>query len=564
MARPSRRNNQNKKGLSQIPVTVAPKVAAGAYIRFSVETEDEGSTETQLELIRSFVSKQEGLELKDIYIDNGYTGTNFDRPEFRRLMQDVQNGKIQCIVVKDLSRFGRNFLEAGYYIETLLPKLNVRLIAINDDFDSSRQRDQDAISVPIKNMVNEMYARDYSKKVSKVNEARRKNGTYTIETSVYGYSVDKENNIFVVNPDTAPIVQLIFRWFLAGYTSAEIAKRLNVLGVITPMEYKCDNEFKKEMTGKRLWDSNKVRMILKRETYMGDWCLGTKLTALYKNYKDKKMPREEWTVYKDYHEALITREDFAAVREILEESLANRRAVIKKGHELNPELDNLFTNMVYCGRCGRKLHLETKRYASGRVKLEGAAYVCKGRIGPDNEDGCYLRMELDSLKIIVADQLQMIINSMVDQEKIIKKLRKRRSDKNPIHRYKNKIQTLTFKEQKVAEKIQKLYENFASDLIDQDQYRELRQKYQKERDSIAKEMEKYQSMLRQAEDKMNQFCDMTEMLRQKFEHMTLDRELLEYLVEKVIVYEDQRVEVRVRCNDVFEAVATMLEGGDPK
>lgn len=564
MARPSRRNNQNKNDIAQIPVTVAPKVAAGAYIRFSVETEDEGSTETQLELIRSFISGQEDMELKDIYIDNGYTGTNFDRPEFRRLMQDVQNGKIQCIVVKDLSRFGRNFLEAGYYIETLLPKLNVRLIAINDDFDSSRQRDQDAISVPIKNMVNEMYARDYSKKVSKVNEARRKNGTYTIETSVYGYSVDKENNIFIVNPDTAPIVQLIFRWFLAGYTSAEIAKRLNALGVITPMEYKCDNEFKKEMTGKRLWDSNKVRMILKRETYMGDWCLGTKLTALYRNYKDKKIPREEWIVYKDYHEALVTREDFAAVKEIMEESLANRRAVIKKGHELNPELDNLFTNMVYCGRCGRKLHLETKRYPGGKVKLEGAAYVCKGRIGPDNEDGCYLRIELDSLKIIVADQLQMIINSMVDQEKIIKKLRKRRSDKNPIHRYKNKIQSLTFKEQKVAEKIQKLYENLASDLIDQDQYRELRQKYQKERDSIAKEMEKYQSMLRQAEDKMNRFCDMTEMLSQKFERMMLDRELLEYLVEKVVVYEDQRVEIILRCNDVFEAVASMLEGGDPK
>lgn len=564
MGRPSRRKKQNEISLIPHENIPAPSINAGAYIRLSVETDDDTSVETQLEMISDYITKQRNMILQDTYIDNGYTGTNFDRPEFQRMMQDVQTGKIQCIVVKDLSRFGRNFLEAGYYIETLLPKLNVRLIAINDDFDSSRKRDQNAISVPIKNMVNEMYARDYSKKVSKVNEIRRKSGNYTIETSVYGYAIDKENNVFIVNPDTAPIVQFIFRKFLAGYTSAEIAKRLNTMGVITPMEYKCDKEFKKEMTGKRLWDSGKVRMILRRETYMGDRCLGTKLTALYKNYKDKKMPRETWTVYKDNHEPIITREAFADVQAIMDEELANRRAVIKKGHDLNPELDNLFSNMVYCGRCGRKLHLETKRYANGKVKLEGAAYVCKGRTGPENLDGCYLRMEVDSMKVIVSDQLKLMVGQMVDQEKIIKKLRKQHSNKNPIHRYKNKIQSLSFKEQKCIEKTQKLYENLANDLLDQDQYRELRTKYQTERQNLAAEIEKYQSMLRQAEDSMDKFCETTEMLRQKYSDISLNRELLEYLVEKIVVYEGQRIEICLRCRDAFKAVTDLMEGGDTK
>ena len=206
MGRPSRRKKQNEISLIPRENIPAPSINVGAYIRLSVETDDDTSVETQLEMISDYITKQRNMILQDTYIDNGYTGTNFDRPEFQRMMQDVQTGKIQCIVVKDLSRFGRNFLEAGYYIETLLPKLNVRLIAINDDFDSSRKRDQDAISVPIKNMVNEMYARDYSKKVSKVNEIRRKSGNYTIETSVYGYAIDKERNVFIVNPDTAPIL----------------------------------------------------------------------------------------------------------------------------------------------------------------------------------------------------------------------------------------------------------------------------------------------------------------------------------------------------------------------
>ena len=297
---------------------------------------------------------------------------------------------------------------------------------------------------------------------------------------------------------------------------------------------------------------------------MGDRCLGTKLTALYKNYKDKKMPRETWTVYKDNHEPIITREAFADVQAIMDEELANRRAVIKKGHDLNPELDNLFSNMVYCGRCGRKLHLETKRYANGKVKLEGAAYVCKGRTGPENLDGCYLRMEVDSMKVIVSDQLKLMVGQMVDQEKIIKKLRKQHSNKNPIHRYKNKIQSLSFKEQKCIEKTQKLYENLANDLLDQDQYRELRTKYQTERQNLAAEIEKYQSMLRQAEDSMDKFCETTEMLRQKYSDISLNRELLEYLVEKIVVYEGQRIEICLRCRDAFKAVTDLMEGGDTK
>ena len=191
MARKSRRTNLPQPVKTPIKVEETSDVlATGAYARLSVEKDDEGSIQTQVSLLHNYIAEHPELRLADTYIDNGYSGTDFDRPSFTRLMDDVRTGKIQCIVVKDLSRFGRDFLETGYYIETLLPKLNVRLIAINDTFDSSREEDVNSISVPIKNMVNEMYAKDFSRKVSAYHDLHRKKGDVHLTRTVYGYQID--------------------------------------------------------------------------------------------------------------------------------------------------------------------------------------------------------------------------------------------------------------------------------------------------------------------------------------------------------------------------------------
>ena len=239
MARKSRRTNLVKPVETSVRVEQATEgLATGAYARLSVEKDDEGSIQTQITLIHNYIVEHPELRLTDTYVDNGYSGTDFDRPNFTRLMDDVRTGKIQCIVVKDLSRFGRDFLETGYYIETLLPKLNVRLISINDAFDSYREEDVNSISVPIKNMVNEMYAKDFSRKVSAYHDLHRKNGDVRLTRTVYGYQIDKEKNIYVPNADTAPVVKMIFRWFLMGYQTGQIAERLNMLDVMTPRNYK--------------------------------------------------------------------------------------------------------------------------------------------------------------------------------------------------------------------------------------------------------------------------------------------------------------------------------------
>ena len=201
MARKSRKNlnPQQEFIVESAPIQSAQMTAA--YARLSVDKDSDESIQTQVLMIEKYIADNPELQLAETYIDNGFSGTNFNRPDFVRMMDDVKEGRIQCIVVKDLSRFGRDFLETGYYIETLLPKLNVRLIAINDDFDSFREEDVNSIATPIKNMVNEMYAKDFSRKVSNYHEMRRKTGTVKLQNTVFGYVIDREKNVFVPNPE---------------------------------------------------------------------------------------------------------------------------------------------------------------------------------------------------------------------------------------------------------------------------------------------------------------------------------------------------------------------------
>lgn len=191
MARKSRKiiqkENQSSAILTQSVAKATTLADTAAYVRLSVDKGEDESIQTQIQLLHQYIDSHRDLRLTDTYVDNGYTGTNFDRPEFNRLMEDVRSGKIQCIVVKDLSRFGRDFLETGYYIETIFPHLNVRFISVNDDFDSDRLSDRDNIAIPIKNMVNEMYAKDFSRKQTAYFELHSKLGDAKILRSIYGF-----------------------------------------------------------------------------------------------------------------------------------------------------------------------------------------------------------------------------------------------------------------------------------------------------------------------------------------------------------------------------------------
>lgn len=285
------------------------------------------------------------------------------------MLEDVKEGQTNCIIVKDLSRFGRNYLDAGEYIEKIFPFLGVRFIAVNDNYDSLGGKSaSDDLIIPFKNLINEAYCRDISVKVRTQLEIKRKSGQYIGAFAVYGYMKDETNkNRLVVDEYAADIVRDIFSWKLSGMSPQDIATRLNRGGILSPMEYKKSLGMKFATSFKAnaqaVWSANSVLRILKNPVYIGVLTQGRETTPSYKVRKRITKPEDEWTVIPDNHEAIIEREDFESVQKVL--TLDTRRSPYDSSVRL-------FGGMVFCGECGASMVRKT--VSSGEKKY--VYYVC--------------------------------------------------------------------------------------------------------------------------------------------------------------------------------------------
>lgn len=271
------------------------------YLRLSKDDGDFSSSEegkaesnsihNQRELLLSFLEKHSEMKLYDEYKDDGRTGTNFDRPDFKRMMEDIRTGAVNCIIVKDLSRFGRDYIECGKYIEKIFPQLGVRFISVNDGFDTAAAGSSDSIVIPFKNLINDSYSRDISIKVRSNLDIKRRQGEFISNFAVYGYEKDpKDKNHLVIDEYAAEIVRDIFKWKLEGLSPDRIANRLNRQGILSPMEYKKarGSRYKSAFkTGSRaFWSHVAVRRILQNEVYTGTLVQGKRTTP---NYKVKRL-----------------------------------------------------------------------------------------------------------------------------------------------------------------------------------------------------------------------------------------------------------------------------------
>ena len=250
------------------------------YMRLSREDGDKlesDSIKNQRELIKEYLAQHSGLNFVDEYVDDGYSGTSYERPAFQRLLEDVKSGKITCIIVKDLSRLGRNYIETGRYLEKIFPFLGVRFISILDHYDSASDGNEaDQIIIPFKNLINDAYCRDMSAKIRSQLDVKRRNGKFIGSFACYGYQKDpKDTNHLVVDPYAANIVRMVFRMKLEGCNSQRIAERLNKMGALPPAEYKrskglnYDCGYRTGMNPK--WEVVSVNRILMNEMYTGRW-----------------------------------------------------------------------------------------------------------------------------------------------------------------------------------------------------------------------------------------------------------------------------------------------------
>lgn len=541
------------------------RLKTALYARLSTEQDDDDTIRTQITLLEDYLREQEDLKLYRIYEDNGFTGTNYDRPAFQEMMNDVRSGEVECIVIKDLSRLGRNFVETGYLVEVLFPKLNVRLISINDRYDSARISDQNDLSVPIKNMVNELYAKDVSRKICASNEARRANGSFNVGKSIYGYRVykDKEQLQLRLNPETAPVVKLIFCWFLSGMRSSEIAKNLNLLNIDTPKVYKYRHEFHKPLGKRQFWDSGKVRKLLIQEAYTGDRLLGMRRNRLFQNqHKQEWLPREEWTVYSDDHHALVTKDDMGRVLDMIRSFRESLRESKERTDRIGQNRTGLFSEIVYCKNCGFLMFHENLKYKDGRIKPEGSIYKCTGRAGIEELRGCGLKIKEGHLHALVSGQIKLLIDTVADQNALRNKIGKAANNQDWLYRIQRRIDNIKQQIALFNDKTLKLYEDLSAGLLDQTDFSDIRKHYHQETERLSEQLHEKEEELKKLKREHEKFQDLTRKLKPHMDNFRLTRELIEELIEKIDVDEAQHIEIHFKTKDVFKSFILADKEGD--
>jgi len=327
----------------------------GIYVRLSQEDMREGeslSIENQKKMLTDYVSQQAGWNLVGIYEDDGYSGTNFDRPGVRQLLDDAKSGKINLILCKDLSRFGRNYIEVGQYIDYIFPSFNIRFIALSDNVDTLDRNSTAMDLMPIMNLFNEWHAANTSKKVRSVLAQNAKEGKYIASYAAYGYlKSDDEKHTPIIDEPAAQVVRRIFELRATGITPTQIAKKLNAEGIPIPSDYRAQMLGKPNMYKNTFhyWSHVAVRNILSNPIYIGNLAQQRYTTVSFKNHKSVRRSKDEWVIAEHTHEPIISQELWDKCQEV--DRCASHGKIMKKGIVLP------LNSLMFCPDCGAKMKL---------------------------------------------------------------------------------------------------------------------------------------------------------------------------------------------------------------
>ena len=517
---------------------------ATLYLRLSRDDgdkEESNSITGQRELLRDYISQRPELREFAVRVDDGFSGSTFERPSFQKMIEDVKAGRTDCIIVKDLSRFGRNYLDAGEYIEKIFPFLGVRFIAVNDNYDSlGDKKASDDLIIPFKNLINEAYCRDISVKIRSQLEIKRKNGQFLGSFAAFGYLKDEQNkNKLVVDQYAADIVRDIFKWKLEGVSPQDIADALNKLGVLSPMEYKRSLGMKFttsfKTNSKALWSAGTVIRVLKNPIYTGVLVQGKETTPSYKVHKRITKDESDWSVIEDSHEAIISKIDFDSVQKVLK--CDTRRSPGGKAV-------GLFSGMIFCGDCGASMVRKT--VPAGDKKY--VYYICSAH---KQDKSCSPhRIRDNALEEIVLDSLKQHISEVVDMSELFAI-----TDTAPLRTAQaQKVQRQLDKKHEEYEKLQKLlmslYENLADGIIDREEYTRLKASFSARADEAEKQMDALREQLEDIYNHGTENAWMNEFIKRQG-LTTLDRAVVVALIDKILIHSNDVVEIIYRWQDEF-------------
>ncbi len=522
------------------------------YVRLSREDgdkEESNSVTGQKDLIRDYMTRHPELRECGMKVDDGYTGSNFDRPAFHEMMAEVKAGKINCIVVKDLSRFGRDHLGVGEYLEQLFPFLGVRFIAVNDHYDSlNSNAESDELVIPFKNLINEAYCRDTSVKTRSQLEIKRQRGDFIGSFAVFGYRKDPENrHRLLVDEYAAGVVRDMFRWKLEGISAGDIADRLTAAGILTPMDYKRSQgmrystsfRVKKESS----WDAGMVLRILKNPVYTGVLEQGRVTTPSYRVKRLVVKPREEWAVVENCHEAIIDRYDFDTVQKVL--ALDTRTSVSGKAVEL-------FSGIVFCGECGGAMIRKTVPTA----KKKYVYYVCAAH---KNEKSCFAHsLRVEALDELVLESLKKHIQDVIDLSNLLELTDAAQLQQAGVRKLRDRLEKKQAEIDRWQTLSRSLYESLQDGLIDKDEYQDLRKTYSRRRSEAEEQAGAIQEEMDQEMGNFSEGRGWMEQFRKRQNIEALDRAIIVSLIERILIFREHRVEIVYRWNDEFHWQTDLL------
>ena len=539
---------------------------AGVYTRLSIEDEDDeeqNSIGNQKKIALDYLKDKDDIAVTEYYVDNGYTGMNFSRPDFQRMMNDLRSGKINCVIVKDISRLGRHFVMTSEFVEKIFPMMGIRLICINDDYDSFDENcDSASLLLPFKMVMNDSYVKDISKKIRSSISAKMDSGEYLPSASSipYGYIRNPEQNTFDIDEEVAPVVVRIFEMRANGVALNAIAKTLNEEGIPCPGKLRYLRGITKAAKYENaLWIHGTLRKILMDQVYIGNRVHGrVKRDKL--GMEKTRRSEEEWQVIENAHQPIISQELFDKVQEAMNEAASKRNAY--KQQEA-PETDHreVFREKVYCGDCGSMMR---GCKGLGRANEDGERkafiyYDC-GKFLDSGRAVCsahYVRQEeiMDTLRNALDTQLC----AAIDFEALVKEVQAMPKVVHYESSVKNQLTSIQSKRRHMELRLEQLIVDLTDGLIDKQEYAYAKQKYNEEYEHLLEEENRLFTSSRRLGNIVASSDKWIRTLKEYRSIPDIDRKAVDFLVKRIKIYPGKRIELILNYEDPFRLVSEYLE-----
>lgn len=541
MARRSRKNT-----VQQPNYQVAVYIRTAVYIRLSVEDNKRSGNaiENQQLVVGEYLSDKPEFKVYNTYIDNGMSGTNFNRPGFQQMLSDIEAGHIQCVIVKDLSRLGRNTIDTGYYIEQYFYSKQIRFISVTDQFDTANPNNlHGGIMIPLKNMINEAYANDIGRKIKAQTRQAMKDGEYIGARSPYGYRKDPQNcHKLLIDEETAKVVFQIFQWAYEHVSLNDIVRRLNEMQIPSPSHYKksIGDITNERLIGNGKWQTRTVAKILSSEVYTGDLVQGKTKTV---DHRQILADEDNLIVVKGTHEPIISHKMFDAVQSYRQEICAR-----SKGKEKKPYTPNLFKGKVFCAHCGTNLHRQR-----GKRKKGPDVYMfhclTNSRIAKDSCEGVLIK-ETDLMEIVMSS-MEKELSVALGMSLPFFQMEAQRAEKKRL------LNMRISDKQQEAERfrllIRGLYENYIQSILDSEEYLALKADYEKKIRKLSAEIFDLTQETEAIDKQFEQYQTMEQNAKILMQNHELTASLIDRLIERIEITHEHEINITFKFQNLFTA-----------